>query len=664
MPQMGQPSLIGEVLDGRYKIIKLLGEGGMGQVYAAEHVHIEKRYAIKLLRPEIVSNAEAVSRFRQEARSSSSIGHRNIIAIEDFGALPDGRIYMCMELLNGQALNDLITQPLTVERLLNILIQTGHGLAAAHAKNIVHRDMKPENIFVTIGPNGEDVPKILDFGIAKVAGNEGGNHLTRTGTIFGTPFYMAPEQALGNPVDQRTDIYAMGVIAYEVFAGSLPFQGESFMGILTQHITTDPEPVAQRAAKAGRQLPLGLAELITRCMRKTPSERFGTMDELVNALIQIYRSIAGAGMSSYMEAFPVGQSAPHNHLTPGGMQSPGYQGPGPGPGAPLQTANTPGQGMYAPQPGQGNLAPTPYPLQPGPPPMHPGPSQPVPALSPSQSGMYDPAASVVAPKKSKVGLIIAILVVLALGGGAAAFVVINNRDAGGGGTGSGSALVAIASGAGPASGGIAPIGSNHEGSAGSNAGTTSVGSAGSAAGGSNGSAMVTTSGSNGSAGNGAPLITPGSDVGPGSAGSAAVGPGSAGSAAVGPGSATTIPPEATMMDVFVETKPFVDKFELWENGKKIDAADTLSIVPKSKHTYVLKAHNYKDKTFTVDGTTKRVIVAVSAVPSAHPIPPIGPVGTPPPPKEDCSAKLVAKTASCRKQFCATHPDFAACLTEP
>ena len=298
------PSLIGTTLDGRYRIIKLIGEGGMGEVYAAEHIHIEKRFAIKLLKQEIVSNAEAVTRFRQEARSSSSIGHRNIIAIDDFGQLNDGRIFMCMELLNGAALNDMITQPMPVDRLLNILIQTGHGLAAAHAKNIVHRDMKPENIFVTIGPNGEDIPKILDFGIAKVAGNEGQNHLTRTGTIFGTPFYMAPEQALGNPVDARSDVYAMGVIMYECFAGSLPFQGESFMGILTQHITSEAEPVAQRAAKAGRALPIGLGDIITRAMQKDPNQRFRTMDELVTALIAVYRGIAGAGMSTYMEAFP------------------------------------------------------------------------------------------------------------------------------------------------------------------------------------------------------------------------------------------------------------------------------------------------------------------------------------------------------------------------
>src|ERR1051325_2802773 len=311
VPQVPSDSLVGQMLDGRYRIVRKLGEGGMGEVYAAEHVHIEKKFAIKLLRPEIVSNAEAVTRFRQEARSSSSIGHRNIIAIEDFGQLADGRIYMCMELLNGAALNDMIMQPMAVDRLLNILIQTGHGLAAAHAKNIVHRDMKPENIFVTIGPNGEDVPKLLDFGIAKVSGNEGQNHLTRTGTIFGTPYYMAPEQALGNPVDARTDIYSVGVIMYECFSGTLPFQGEQFMGILTQHITMEPEPVAQRAAKAGRQLPPGLAETITRCMQKNPAQRFQTMDDLVNALIQIYRGVVGPGMSTYMEAFPVMPSAMH-----------------------------------------------------------------------------------------------------------------------------------------------------------------------------------------------------------------------------------------------------------------------------------------------------------------------------------------------------------------
>jgi serine/threonine-protein kinase len=382
VPQAPVDSLVGQILDARYRIVRKIGEGGMGEVYAAEHVHIEKRFAIKLLRSEIVSNPEAVQRFRQEARSSSSIGHRNIIAIEDFGQLADGRIYMCMELLNGAALNDMITQPMGVDRLLNILIQTGHGLAAAHAKQITHRDMKPENIFVTIGPQGEDIPKLLDFGIAKVSGNDGQNHLTRTGTIFGTPFYMAPEQALGNPVDARTDIYAVGVIMYECFSGSLPFQGDSFMGILTQHITMEPEPVAQRAAKAGRQLPPGLAEVITRCMQKNPAQRFATMDELVNILIQIYRGVVGPGMSTYMEAFPVMPSAAHQiQSTPGPMTGPVVIG-----------------GAYSPT---GATAP----------------SGSAPRVQTGQygaggSGVY-PSASVTMPRKSRMGLVIALLAVLA-----------------------------------------------------------------------------------------------------------------------------------------------------------------------------------------------------------------------------------------------------------
>jgi eukaryotic-like serine/threonine-protein kinase len=434
MSHFQAPSLIGEVLDGRYKITRKLGEGGMGEVFAAEHVHIEKRFAVKLLRPEIVSNAEAVQRFRQEARSASSIGHRNIIAIEDFGQLPDGRIYMCMELLNGAALNDLIQTPIAVDRLLNILIQTGHGLAAAHAKGIIHRDMKPENIFVTIGVNQEDVPKLLDFGIAKVAGNDGQNNLTRTGTIFGTPFYMAPEQALGNPVDARTDVYAMGVIMYEMFAGSLPFQGESFMGILTQHITTEPEPVAQRAAKAGRQLPMGLAEIITRCMQKNPAQRYGTMDELVNALIQIYRGIAGPGMSTYMEAFPVGPSGRHAVPTPPPLTGPVNVG----------AAHAPTQGPHVLPHGHGT---GPMPLPTG----GSGPNHMIPTAG-SSSALYPGYSGVPITKKSNTGLIVAILAVLLVGGGVAIFAAVGGKE-GGGGSGSGSQVAVVEDAAGGGSSG-------------------------------------------------------------------------------------------------------------------------------------------------------------------------------------------------------------------
>ncbi len=161
------------ILDGRYRILHKIGEGGMGEVWVAEHVHLEKRVALKLLRPEILANREAVARFRQEARSASSIGHENIIQIDDFGTLPDGRVYMAMEWLQGQPLDAVLKAgPVPAARALELLIQTGKGLAAAHAKGITHRDMKPENVFVTQREE-RDVVKILDFGIAKVAGDAG-----------------------------------------------------------------------------------------------------------------------------------------------------------------------------------------------------------------------------------------------------------------------------------------------------------------------------------------------------------------------------------------------------------------------------------------------------------------------------------------------------------
>ncbi len=328
---------VGDIFGGRYRILRRLGEGGMGEVFAAEHMHIKKRVAIKVLRPEIVSNAEAVARFEQEAYSASSIGHRNIINIDDFGTLPDGRIFLFMELLDGKPLNEMLREQLSPECILDILIQTCHGLAAAHDKQIVHRDMKPENIFITHVPSANGgvsfVPKLLDFGIAKVSGNDGDNNLTRTGMIFGTPFYMSPEQALGQGVDHRADIYAMGVILYEAFTGALPFEGESFMGILTKHITTEPTPPAQRAAEKSRSLPNGMEDIITRAMKKKREERFATMEEMLNALIVVYRGLVGPGMSAYMEAHtPPPELAsrpyevvsgqrhitpvPHQHVTP------------------------------------------------------------------------------------------------------------------------------------------------------------------------------------------------------------------------------------------------------------------------------------------------------------------------------------------------------------
>jgi serine/threonine protein kinase len=602
------PSLIGQILADRYRILKLIGEGGMGEVYAAEHVHIEKKFAIKLLKSEIVSNPEAVTRFRQEARSSSSIGHRNIIAIDDFGQLPDGRIFMCMELLNGAALNDMIQHPMGADRLLNILIQTGHGLAAAHAKNIIHRDMKPENIFVTIGPAGEDIPKILDFGIAKVSGNDGGNHLTRTGTIFGTPFYMAPEQALGNPVDARTDIYAMGVIMYECFAGSLPFQGESFMGILTQHITTEPEPVAQRAGKAGRGLPHGLAEVITRCMRKNPNERYNTMDELVTDLVAIYRGIAGPGMSTYMEAFPVGSAQHLAQPTPAPMQRNAYSAPS----APTIAA---GRQDTGPSP----IAQANHPSQPN---LMAPPSGPV-AYYDQGAPLQQPYIAPPQPKKSSMGLIIAIVAVLAVGGAIAAFVILGNKKpttTNGGGSGS---QVAIETGS---DHGVTP-GSDH----------TVVVTPPDAATPASGSNQITTPGSN------------------------AVDPGS------GAGSALT--PVTPQIEVIVEAN--AGGAEVFEQGVKVgDVPMIAKITPGTPRTFVIKAKNYRDKTVVVDGKLPKQMARLDRIPGviihnqgsgAVHNQGSGATQVTPPPRMDCSQRVVdPRDKGCQKQYCSSHSGDPAC----
>jgi serine/threonine protein kinase len=595
-------SMVGEIIDGRYKITKKLGEGGMGEVFAAEHLHIDKRFAIKLLRPEIVSNPEAVSRFRQEARSASSIGHKNIIGIEDFGQLPDGRIYMCMELLNGAPLNDMIKQPMGVDRLLNILIQTGHGLAAAHSKNITHRDMKPENIYVTFGPNNEDIPKLLDFGIAKVAGNDGQNNLTRTGTIFGTPFYMAPEQALGQQVDARADVYAMGVIMYEVFSGTLPFQGESFMGILTQHITTEPEPVAQRAAAAGRQLPPGLAEVISHCMQKDPNRRYPTMDAMVQGLVDVYRAVAGAGMSSYMEAFVAPRTATH---TP-------QVGSGTGPYPPPP--------QYPPPPGTG---PVPHPGHSTGHPMQHQSGGMAHAGTPG-SGLYAAGGSglvEVTPKKSKAGLIFALIAVLAAAGGIVAFIVLGKKkeDSGTGSNGSnGSAVIGNGTGDGTGNGT----------SSGNDPGTTPD------------AAQVATT-----------------TVDAAGAGGTAGAPDAAQVATTTVDAAIADnPPKAEPVMVLVDSKN-VAKFEVWQGSKKLGSnATVVKVEPGTTVSITLKARGYKDKVVVLDGTKQKVEERLEAKGGSGPGSGAQPI--------DCRHTLKQpKNPECRKQFCddADHFSNPACM---
>src|SRR5262245_3857539 len=220
MSDDSQDPLIGTTVAGRYKVIKPLGEGGMGQVYLAEHVAIQKRLALKVLRPEYAHKGDIVRRFQQEAISASRIKHPNVLDVFDFGQLENGCFYLAMEFLEGNDLADELARRRVFDPVtgIRIALQICRALGAAHANGVVHRDLKPENVFLQRTSDGEEVVKIVDFGIAQLRDNEQAEReskqrrLTRTGMVFGTPEYMAPEQAEGQHADQRADVYALGVM--------------------------------------------------------------------------------------------------------------------------------------------------------------------------------------------------------------------------------------------------------------------------------------------------------------------------------------------------------------------------------------------------------------------------------------------------------------------
>lgn len=281
--------LLGTTIDGRYAIESRLGEGGMGVVYKARHVLIDKPVAIKILRKEAAQDTAAVQRFIQEAKSASKIGHSNIVDITDFGVLPDGHAYFVMEFLQGQTLAQAIQEgPLEPARVCTIAAQMGRGLNAAHQKGIVHRDLKPENIFLLEREGQKDFVKIVDFGIAKVGS---GQKLTQVGMVLGTPEYMSPEQATGQETDHRVDQYATGCIMYEMLTGVVPFLGDRPAQTLTKHVF---EPVIPpRKRKPELKIPASLDAVVIRAMAKKPEARFPSMKELEQALTQVEQEMKG-----------------------------------------------------------------------------------------------------------------------------------------------------------------------------------------------------------------------------------------------------------------------------------------------------------------------------------------------------------------------------------
>ena len=276
--------LIGRTIDGRYLIEGVLGEGGMGLVYRATHAVLNKPLAVKVLRPDVSKDEEIITRFRQEAQSASAIGNEHIISISDFGTLTDGSTYFVMEFLDGIDLTTAIEQEtpkMSVARAVHIGRQLCHALGAAHDAGIVHRDLKPDNIYLIRRGQDSDFVKVLDFGIAKVG--SGTRRLTKAGQVFGTPHYMSPEQCGGQGIDHRTDIYALGVILYEMVTGQVPFDADNLMGVLTKHMYELPVP-PNSIGELTVECPPALEAIILKALQKSPADRYETMAELADDL--------------------------------------------------------------------------------------------------------------------------------------------------------------------------------------------------------------------------------------------------------------------------------------------------------------------------------------------------------------------------------------------
>jgi eukaryotic-like serine/threonine-protein kinase len=285
--------LLGSIIDNRYEVSSVIGEGGMGTVYQVRHRALGKRFALKALRKDLAADGEIAARFIQEARTAAAVSHPGLVEITDFGRLESGQVYFVMELLEGQSLAALLrtSGPLPAERALDIVKQLAHALKAAHDASIVHRDLKPDNVHVGRGDAGQDLVKIVDFGLAKVIGS---SKLTRAGMVFGTPHYMSPEQAAGEVVDHRADIYALGIVMYEMFTGKLPFEADSYMGVLTKHMYMAPAPPTEVSPEL-KQLGT-LEDVILRCLEKRPDDRYhnlaallADLDQRVPALVRARR---------------------------------------------------------------------------------------------------------------------------------------------------------------------------------------------------------------------------------------------------------------------------------------------------------------------------------------------------------------------------------------
>jgi serine/threonine protein kinase len=395
--------LLGSMLAGKYKILKKIGEGGMGSVYIANQEPIDRKVAVKVLLGKLAEDEISVRRFEQEARAISKMQHPNTVTIYDFGRTDDGhdseRLYIVMEYLKGRTLTQVLRadHQLAGPRASRIVRQVCASLADAHGAGIIHRDLKPDNIFLTEVGGDRDWVKVLDFGVAKLADSESAGTLTQTGMIFGTPKYMSPEQAEGRPLDYRADIYALGVILYELLTGRPPFVADTPVGLLLKHISESPPSFGQ--LRPDLQVDPRLEQIVMKALSKAPDDRFQMVGELA-AELEAYERAASGGYVIPTGTVPTPMShglptevvpgAPQPAMTPAELKSPDAVPPNLSEGVAAPTAGS------ATAPDQ-SLA------------TH--------ALSPGQSTVAAPGATVQAParggKKSSAAVLAGVAVVFA-----------------------------------------------------------------------------------------------------------------------------------------------------------------------------------------------------------------------------------------------------------
>jgi serine/threonine-protein kinase len=324
-----QDPFVGRVIDGRYEIQARIGEGGMGVVYKARQISIDRVIALKMLNAQMAQDQTWVQRFYNEAKACSRLQHPNTIRMFDFGQTQDGRLFMTMEFLDGVSLRDALQRgPVAPQRVVKIMIQCCASLAEAHSIGIIHRDIKPDNVFLLNMAGSPDFVKLLDFSVAKLL--EGDRMKTQAGVVFGTPQYMSPEQGRGLPLDARSDLYALGILAFEMLTGNVPYNDDNPMTVIQMHLHGQVPPMPD-------SVPYSVQAVVRRAMEKDPGRRYQSAGEMMQHCQQVFAelnagavSVGGGGVPRTMIA---GMSQPPQQPQYGGPPQMPMDGP---PGYPQQ----------------------------------------------------------------------------------------------------------------------------------------------------------------------------------------------------------------------------------------------------------------------------------------------------------------------------------------